>query len=240
MATSFFQVLGWGEESWSNQFIAGTIATVEISAGAFVVGLLIGTTVAWVKLNGRPWAVRLAHGYSTVCRAVPEVLLIIVLFYAGQSALNDLVEALGYDPEDVGISGFAAAIIVLGLVQGAYASEIIRGAIQAIPKGQIEAASAFGIEGFGLFRRIVLPSMVPHAIGGLANLWMVIIKDSALISVVGYNELLFTAKQAAGGTKYYFSFFLLAAALYYALTLASNAGIHLIERRIRRWMPQVA
>jgi polar amino acid transport system permease protein len=236
-AASFFDVLGFGPESWSQQLLLGTITTIEISVGAFATGLLIGMGVAWVKLNGGPWAVRIANFYSTVCRSVPEILLIILLYFAGQEALSWLFVQLGAE-EGVSVSGFAVAIVVLGLVQGAYASEIIRGAILAIPKGQVEAAQAYGMQGFGLFRRIVLPCMVPHAIGGLANLWMVIIKDSALVSVVGSNELLFTAKQAAGATKFYFSFFLAAGALYYVLTLLSNAGIHLIERRIRRWMPQ--
>jgi polar amino acid transport system permease protein len=237
---TFLHLLGWGEESWTYQLLLGLAATVEISLGGYLVGLLIGGAGALVKLRGGPRAVAVANAYSTVCRAVPEVLLIIVLFYAGQSALDSIVESLGYDPQDVGISGFAAAVIVLGLVQGAYASEILRGAVLAIPRGQVEAAHAFGLHGPVLFRRVILPSLLPYALGGLANLWMVIIKDSALISVVGYNELLFTSTQAAGSTKYYFGFFLLAGALYYMLTLLSNIAIHRIERRIRRWMPQAA
>jgi polar amino acid transport system permease protein len=237
---TFLHVLGWGEDSWSNQLLVGLANTMEISAGGYLVGLAIGAAAAWAKLRGGKRLRGIANGYSSVCRSVPEVLLIIILFYAGQSALDSIVESLGFDPEDVGISGFAAAVIVLGLVQGAYASEILRGAVLAIPRGQIEAALAFGLQGMGLFRRIVLPTLLPFALGGLANLWMVIIKDSALISVVGYNELLFTAQQAAGSTKYYFSFFLFAGAIYYVLTLLSNFVIHRIDRRIRRWMPQVA
>ena len=234
----FLDLLGWGEDSWAQQFIVGTLATLEISAGGYLVGLLIGGLFAWMKLRGGRKAVAVANAYSTVCRSVPEVLLIIILFYAGQSVLNDIVESLGYDSDEVGISGFAAAIIVLGLVQGAYASEILRGAVLAIPRGQVEAAQAFGLQGRLLFRRILLPALTPYAIGGLANLWMVIIKDSALISVVGYNELLFTAKQAAGSTKAYFFFFLFAGAIYYLITIVSSFFIHLIERRVRRWMPR--
>ncbi len=236
----FLDLLGWGEESWANQFIIGALATLQISVGGYLAGLLIGGLVAWVKLRGGRVPVAIANGYSTICRAVPEVLLIIILFYAGQSALDSLLESFEIDPEEWGISGFAAAVVVLGLVQGAYASEIMRGAILAIPRGQIEAAQAYGLHGAGLFRRIILPAMVPYALGGLANLWMVIIKDSALISVVGYNELLFTAKQAAGSTKYYFSFFLFAGAIYYVITLVSNGAIALIEARVRRWMPKMS
>ncbi len=236
----FVDLLGWGEDSWANQFIVGAVATIQISVGGYLAGLIIGSLVCWVKLRGGRVPVAIAHGYSTVCRSVPEVLLIIILFYAGQTALDSLLTSLNIDPEEWGISGFAAAIVVLGLVQGAYASEILRGAILAIPRGQVEAAQAFGLHGVTLFRRIILPTLVPYALGGLANLWMVIIKDSALISVVGYNELLFTAKQAAGSTKYYFSFFLFAGAIYYVMTLISNGVIALIEARVRRWMPKMS
>jgi polar amino acid transport system permease protein len=236
----FLDLLGWGEDSWAQQFIVGAIATLQISVGGYLAGLIIGSLVAWVKLRGGPIPVAIAHGYSTICRSVPEVLLIIILFYGGQSAMDSVLTSLNVDPEEWGISGFAAAVIVLGLVQGAYASEILRGAVLSIPRGQVEAALAYGLHGGTLFRKVILPTLLPYALGGLANLWMVIIKDSALISVVGYNELLFTAKQAGGSTKYYFTFFLLAGAIYYGITLVSNGVIALLEARVRRWMPKLS
>jgi polar amino acid transport system permease protein len=232
----FFNLLGWGDTGWSDDLLRGLLVTIEISVGAFLMGLVIGGFAAWVKLRGPAWAAALANSYSTICRAVPEILLIIILFYAGQSALNALLLGLGFG--DVGISGFAAAVLVLGLVQGAYASEILRGGVLAIPSGQVEAARAFGIEGFTRFHRMTLPAIIPFALPGLANLWMIIVKDSTLISVVGYNELMFTTKQAAGATKYYFSFYLLVAAIYYVITLASTTLIRLMEARVRRWTPR--
>lgn len=235
----FFDLLTWGQTGWADELALGTLVTVQISVGAFVTGILIGTAVAWVKLKAGPVPVAIANGYSTICRAVPELLLILILYYAGQTALNALLESWGYGAAPA-ISGFAAATIVLGLVQGAYASEIIRGAILAVPKGQTEAAEAYGLTGLALFRRITLPAIVPYALPGLANLWMIIIKDSALISVVGTAELMFTARQAAGATKYYFSFFLLVGVLYYLLTIVSNVAIASIEARVRRWMPRAA
>jgi polar amino acid transport system permease protein len=234
----FFQLLSFGDGGWADDLLHGAVVTLQISAGGFVVGLLIGGLAAWVKLRGSPWAVAAAHAYTSICRSVPEILLIIILFYAGQTALNALMAAFG--AENVGISGFAAAVTVLGLVQGAYASEILRGAVLAIPKGQVEAARAFGIHGFTLFRRMTIPAIVPYALPGLANLWMIIIKDSTLISVVGYNELMFTAKQAAGATKYYFSFYLLVGVIYYLITILSNIAIRSLETRVRRWMPRMA
>jgi polar amino acid transport system permease protein len=127
--------------------------------------------------------------------------------------------------------------MVLGVVQGAYQTEVIRGAIVAIPRGQIEAARAYGMGTVLRLRRIVAPSMLPIALPGLANLWMILLKDTALISVVGFSELLYVGKQAAGSSKHYFFFYLVVGAIYLVMTLGSNVVIRFLERRLRRGMP---
>lgn len=223
---------GWG---WN--LLHGLLVTMEISVGGYVVGLSIGSVVAWAKLRGSKKVVILANVYSTVCRSVPEILMVLVLYYAGQEALNKVLAILNVG--EMGISGFAVAILVLGLVQGAYASEILRGAVLAIPRGQLEAAKAYGLHGFNIFRRTIAPLMLPHAFGGLSNLWMVILKDSVLVSVVGYGELTFTATQVAGATKMYFSFYLLLGAIYYALTRISLVLLNIMEGGFRRWVPSL-
>jgi len=224
--------LGDLQAGWGATLLAGLGITLQISIGGYFTGLIVGGLVAWTKLRGARWAVLLANAYSTICRAVPEILLILILFYAGQTALNALTDSLG-------ISGKFAAIAVLGIVQGAYASEILRGAVLALPRGQIEAASAYGLHGFSLFRRIILPLSVPYALAGLSNLWMSILKDSALIFAVGYSELTSTAMQAAGSTKLYFPFLMLCGAIYYIVTQVSNIFFKFIDGRVRRWMPRL-
>ena len=220
---------------WGTPLFEGALVTLQISLGAFVVGLAIGVTVAMVKLSGPRVLIHLADLYTTLCRAIPELLLILLLYYAGGDLINLALAQFGLDPAP--INGFMAAVVVLGIVQGAYAGEIIRGAIQAIPPGHIEAARAFGCPRLLVLRRIILPEMLPHALGGLSNLWLVLIKDSALISVVGYSELLFTAKQAAGSSREYLLFYLSVAAVYLVITLISNLLFSRIDRRIARWMP---
>jgi polar amino acid transport system permease protein len=126
---------------------------------------------------------------------------------------------------------------VLGIVQGAYATEVIRGAIRAVPFGQIEAARAFGMTGFQVLRRITLPAMLPNALPGLANLWLIATKDTALLAIVGFNELTLATRQAAASTRAYFTFFLAAGALYLIVTLVSGALVARIERRARRGQP---
>ena len=167
---------------------------------------MIGTGGAYGKLYGGPVVRDLLAVYTTVVRAVPELVLILLLYYAGTDLINQALTAMGYQRVD--ISGLAAGIAVLGFVQGAYSTEVIRGAILAIPQGQIEAARAYGMSPGLLLRRITLPAMLPFAIPGLANLWLIATKDTALLAVVGFYELALATRQAAGVTKAYFTFYL--------------------------------
>ncbi|WP_397448071.1 ABC transporter permease [Pseudomonas sp. NA-150] len=234
---SAFELIGLGSQGWGHALLQGLGVTLQISAGSFVVGIVLGLLLACGKLSGsRALAVPMRI-YTTLFRAVPELLMILILYYVGSMGLNAALDWAGFAP--INVNGAWVAIVVLGMVQGAYASEIFRAAILAIPHGQIEAARAFGLSGIGLFRRVTLPMMAPFALAGMANLWINLIKDSALISVVGTNELLYTAKQAAGSTRQYLLFYLSAAALYYLVTLFSNHMSGRLERRIRRWMPLV-
>ena len=222
---------------WGGALLRGALVTLEIALLAYAAGLALGLLGAAAKLSGSRTLFWLAETYTTVVRAIPELLLIIVLFYAGSSAISALLAQLGMP--DVAISGFAAAVGVLGFVQGAYQTEVLRGAIVAIPVGQIEAARAYGMGPLLRFRRVVLPAMLPLALPGLANLWLILLKDTALISVVGFSELLYTAKQAAGTTRHYLLFYLAVGAIYLAMTLGSNALFGMLDRQIRRGIPAV-
>ncbi len=232
---SWIAFLGLDPDGWGVAMLQGAVVTLEISFGAFLVGIVLGLVGALAKLSGVRPLVRIAQGYTTLCRAVPELLLILLLYFAGTDAVNLVMSIFGVGP--VSVNGFATAVIVLGIVQGAYASEIIRGAILAIPYGQIEAGRVFGARPTLVMRRVILPAMAPYALAGFANLWLVLVKDSALISVVGYNELLSTAKQAAGSTREYLRYYLLVAAVYFVITSLSNLLFREIERRFGRWMP---
>jgi len=229
----------YGQESvldWTGPLLAGALVTLEIALAAYAIGLLLGLLGATAKLSGWGPLRGAATGYTTLVRAVPELLLIILLYYAGTQALNDLLQWLGMTGQ-VEISGFVAAIGVLAFVQGAYMTEVLRGAIVAIPKGHIEAADAYGMSRWLRFRRIVVPEMLPNALPVLANLWLILVKDTALVSVVGFEELFFTAQQAAASTRSYFVFYAAAGALYLVMTLGSNTLFAWAERRVRRGQP---
>lgn len=223
---------------WGGVLLAGAVATVAISACAFAIGLLLGTAGALGKLSGHPWLRLPLDLYTTVIRSVPELILIVGLYYAGTDGLNRLLAALNLPPVEV--NGFIAAVAVLGFVQGAYMTEVLRGAILAIPAGQIDAAKAFGMGPVLRFRRVLLPALLPNALPGLANLWMSVTKDSALVAVVGYQELALATRLAGASTKHYFLFFLASAFLYLAITLVSNVVVKLIEGRVRRGQPRLA
>ncbi len=215
--------------------LVGLLHTVEIAAGAFLLGLLLGIAGAYGKLYGGPVMRDLLEVYTTLVRAIPELVLILLLYYAGTDLLNRLLSSVGVGRVD--ISGLAAGVLVLGIVQGAYSTEVLRGAILSVPQGQIEAGRAYGMPPVTLLRRITLPSMLPYAIPGLANLWLIVTKDTAILAVVGFGELLLATRTAAQATKAYLTFLLAAGVLYLLLTLVSNVILARTERWARRGQP---
>lgn len=236
-AASTLDLLQLAPPGWGGNLLRGLANSVLIAAGAFGLGLGLGTLGAFGKLYGGPVLRDLLAVYTTVVRAVPELVLILILYYAVTDSVNQILLAFGY--ERIQISGLAAGIAVLGVVQGAYATEVLRGAIQSVPVGQIEAARAMGIPPGLLARRVTLPLMLANALPGLANLWLIATKDTALLAVVGFAELTQQTRQAAGATKAYFTFFMAAGLLYLLLSILSTWGFARLERRARRGLPEV-
>jgi len=233
-----FHYLSFGEGGWGLNLLRGLASTLQIALGAYALGILIGFAGAHGKLHGSTFTRWLLEIYTTLIRAVPELVLILLLYYAGTSAINSVLDSLGYRPID--ISGLVAGIVVLGVVQGAYAIEVIRGAILVVPRGQLEAAAAFGMSRWKILTRITIPAMLPAALPGLSNLWLIVTKDTALLAVVGFTELALTTRQAAGATRAYFMFYLAAAVLYLLVTLVSAQLFSMLEKRARRGQPELS
>ncbi|MCB2095401.1 MAG: ABC transporter permease subunit [Rhodobacteraceae bacterium] len=230
-------LLALSPPGWGGNLLRGLNHSLQIAFGAFGFGLLIGLLGAYGKLYGGPVTRDLLAVYTTVVRAVPELVLILILYYVGSDLINQASEALGGGR--VEISGVAAGIWVLGVVQGAYATEILRGAIKAVPSGQIEAARAYGMSPVLMMRRVTIPAMMSFAIPGLANLWLIATKDTALLAVVGFNELTQETRQAASSTRAYFTFFLAAGVLYLMVSLASGRIFGRIEKWARKGQPSL-
>ncbi len=237
-AASFMNVFAWGDQGYGDELFKGALLTLEISVLAFVFGTALGFLAAVGKLSGPPWLVRVLNLYTTVFRALPELLLILLLYYSSLDALNQLFALAGLG--SVALSGFATAIFVLGFVHGAYCAEVIRAAIIAIPHGQLEAAAAFGMSRWLRFRRITLPLLLPNALPGLGNLWLGMTKNSALVSLVGATELALITQQVAGETKRYFLVFLVSQLIYLLISVCSLRLFRVLENRMRRGQPVTA
>ncbi|AZV78406.1 ABC transporter permease [Parasedimentitalea marina] len=235
--TESAQLLSLSAPGWGANLLRGLANSLKIAFGAFGFGLLIGLFGAYGKLYGGPVLRDLLAIYTTVIRAVPELVLILILYYVGTDLINQLSAALGYGR--VEISGIVAGIWVLGIVQGAYSIEVLRGAIQAVPPGQIEAARAFGMPPMMTMWRVTIPAMMSFATPGLANLWLIATKDTALLAIVGFSELTLETRQAASSTRAYFTFFLAAGGLYLMVTLCSGVVFGWIEKWARRGQPSL-
>jgi polar amino acid transport system permease protein len=225
-------LLAWEPPGWGANLMRGLGNSLQIALGAYALGLLIGTFGAFGKLHGGPVTRDLLAIYTTVVRAVPELVLILILYFAVTDLVNQGMVAMGY--ARVQVSGVAAGIAVLGVVQGAYSVEVIRGAIMAVPAGQLEAAKAMGMPPLKTAWRITLPLMLSNAIPGLANLWLIATKDTALLAIVGFAELTLQTRQAASSTKAFLTFFLAAGILYLLVTLLSGVIFGRIEKWARR------
>lgn len=209
--------------------LEGLGVTLAIAALSLAVACLFGLLGAVAKLSGSRLARGLAELYTTLIRGVPELVLMLVIFYGGQILLNDFVEARGWGYIDV--PPFAAGTLTIGFIFGAYLTETFRGAILAVPRGQMEAAAAYGMARGQAWRRILLPQMVRHAIPGFANNWLVMVKATALVSIIGLDDMLHRANMAASATREPFTFFMLVAALYLAITTVSIVLLSRLERR---------
>ena len=231
-AASTLDLLAFSPPGWGATLLAGMVNSILIALGAYGLGFLIGVSGAFGKLYGGPILRDILGVYTTIVRAVPELVLILFLYYAFTGMLNQVLLSIGLDR--IQISPIVTGIAVLGIVQGAYQTEVLRGGILAVPAGQIEAAKAMGMPRGTLARRITLPLMASNALPGLANLWLNATKDTALLAVIGFSELTQATKQAASTTKAFFTFFFAAIVLYLCISLLSTLLIGRIEKWARR------
>jgi octopine/nopaline transport system permease protein len=227
--TSVWVLLGFGEKGWGAQLIWATCVTLSVTISAFAFGAVFGAVMARGKLSDSAIARGLGDVYTTVLRGVPDLLIIYLLYFGGSQLLSSAYRMMGGDGF-VGINAFLTGALAVGVVSGAYQTEVFRGAYLAIPKGELEAARACGMSGWTLFHRIIAPQVLRFAIPGLGNVWQLALKESALISVTGLVELLRQSQVAAGSTRQPFVFYMTAAALYLLLTTISTYAFGQVEK----------
>ncbi len=234
---SMMELLSFSSPGWGSLLWQGLCVSLQVAALGYLFGLVIGVIGASAKRGGHPLLKDLASIYTTVIRAVPELVLILMIYFALPQALNQLLTLGGFGKIEIG--GFTAGVLVISLVQGAYATEVIRGAMNSIPIGHIEAAHSFGMHPWVILYRIIIPEMLPGALPGLSNLWLIATKDTALLAVVGFTELTLAARQAAGATKHYFLFLLAAGVLYLIISILSNQLFKLAEKHSNKGLRRV-
>lgn len=215
-------------KGFGGQILTGAGLTLLVAALSLVFGLVIGGFGAAAKLSGsRPLRV-LADAYTTFVRGVPELLILLLLYFGGTVLLTWIAG------EYVEVNGFGAGLFALSILCGAYTTEVLRAAILGVPKGQIEGARALGLRQAQVVRLVMLPQVWRLALPGLGNVWLVLLKDTSLISIVGLEELMRKSAIAAGATHQPFTFYAVAAGVYLLFTTVSVLALTVLERRARR------
>lgn len=206
--------------------------TVKLALSALCLGLVLGLLGALAKTSPYKPLQWLGGFYSTLVRGVPELLWVLLIYFGTVSMMNQLGEALNIPGLE--LSAFSAGVIALGLCFGAYATEVFRGAILAIPKGHREAGLALGLSKGRIFSKLILPQMWRIALPGLGNLFMILMKDTALVSVIGLEEIMRHSQIAVTVSKQPFTFYMVAAIIYLGLTVLAMTGMHFLEKRAAR------
>lgn len=225
-------LLSFGPDGWGDELAAGAWLTIRLALATVPFGLVLGFLVALAKIS-RSWPLRaLGEAYSTVFRGLPELLTLFIIYYGGQMLLQAVVSQL-FDTQ-VEVNAFVAGMIALGVVFAAYASEAFVGAFRAIGKGQFEAATALGMPRFHAWMLVVMPQLIRLALPAIGNLWLVLLKETSLVSVIALTDLLRQTNIAVGATKEPFFFYFVACMVYLAMSLVSAGIISLFETRLGR------
>jgi putative lysine/arginine/ornithine/histidine/octopine transport system permease protein len=208
---------------------AGMLMTIQLALSALCLGLILGLLGALAKTSSNRALQWIGGTYSTLVRGIPELLWVLLIYFGTVNAMRAIGQVFGLT--NFSLSAFAAGVIALGLCFGAYATEVFRGAMLSIPKGHREAGLALGLSRSRIFIKLVMPQMWRIALPGLGNLFMILMKDTALVSVIGLEEVMRHAQIAVTSTKEPFTFYMVAALMYLAMTALSMVGLAWLEKR---------
>lgn len=229
-------LLSFGAEGWGDEIAAGVLVTVSLALATLPLGLAAGFMIALAKQSEERSLRLAANVYTTIFRGLPELLTLFLVFYGVQLGVQRIV-ALFSPGTSIEINAFVAGMVALGVVFSSYASEVFLSAFRAIPRGQYEGGYAIGLSNWQTMRLVVLPQLVRIALPGLSNLWLILLKDTALVSVIGLSDIIRQAGIAARVTKEAFLFFGIACLLYLVLAIISSIAFGAIERWTGRSEP---
>ena len=227
------ELLAFGDTGWGDELFRATLMTIAVSITAMLIGFSFAAIFTPLKLSKYKSLNLVANIYTTVIRGVPELLVIYLFFFGGSGAIMFVASMFGYN-EYIEINAFITGSFAIGIISGAYSTEVFRGAIQSIDKGQFEAAKVLGLSKFKQFYKIILPQMLRLAIPNLSNVWQITLKDTSLISVTGLVEIMRQSYIAAGSTRDPLFFYSFAAVLYLLLTFLSMKFLNKLEAKYSR------
>ena len=222
------ELLAFGKTGWGDELFIATLMTIAVSITAMIIGFFFALIFTPLKLSKNNFFNFIGNSYTTVIRGVPELLVIYLFFFGGTGAVMYVASIFGYN-EYIEINAFITGAFAIGIISGAYSTEVFRGAIQSIDKGQFEASKTLGLNKFGQFFKIILPQTLRLAIPNLSNVWQITLKDTSLISVTGLVEIMRQSYIAAGSTRDPLFFYSFAAVLYLLLTFLSMKIINKLE-----------
>ena len=222
------EFLTFGKTGWGDELLIATLMTLAVSVTALLIGFIFALIFTPLKLSNNKLLNIIANFYTTVIRGVPELLVIYLFFFGGSGAIMYVASIFGYN-EYIEINAFLTGAFSIGIISGAYSTEVFRGALQSIDKGQFEASNVLGFNKLIRFYKIILPQMLRLAIPNLSNVWQITLKDTSLISVTGLVEIMRQSYIAAGSTRDPLFFYTFAAVLYLMLTFLSMKLINKME-----------
>jgi len=217
-------------EGYGPSILEGALVTIEVGLASLAISMVLGIIGALAKLSAAKPLQWTAQAYTTIIRGIPDLVLMLLIFFGGQVFVNQVAPLVGYQ-EYIDINPFMAGVSTIGFIFGAYMTETFRGAILAVPRGQIEAAYAYGMSRSQTFVRILMPQMIRHAIPGFGNNWLVLVKTTALVSIIGLDDMVRKANLASGATKMPFTFYLTVAFIFLIITSISTAILRHLETR---------
>ncbi|ORT50104.1 ABC transporter [Vibrio sp. qd031] len=236
-------------QGYEASILSGALVTIQVALLSLLLAVILGMAGALAKLAPYRWARAIATLYTTIIRGIPDLVLMMLIFFGGQILLNNSLYSINewlnewftqsdpnhewtaYLPDYIDVSPFIAGVLTIGFIFGAYMAETFRGAIMAVDTGELEAAKAYGMGGVMTFRRILLPQMIRHALPGFGNNWLVLLKTTALVSIIGLEDMVRVSSLAAGTTKAPFTFYMAVSIIFLFFTSVSTGLLKLVERK---------
>jgi histidine transport system permease protein len=209
--------------------LEGAWATVKLATLSLGLAFVLGLIGASAKLSLHALPRTIGAAYTTLIRSVPDLVLMLLLFFSIQMLLNRATDFLGI--AQINIDPFVAGVLTIGFIYGAYFTETFRGAFLSVPRGQLEAGAAFGMSGWQVFRRILFPQMMRLALPGIGNNWQVIVKATALVSIIGLSDIVKAAQDAGRSSQRFFFFTIVAGGVYLCITTVSHFMLVRLEVR---------